>query len=150
MPPSSAAVKSAAAVVSRSKIVLHHILVSGKVQGVFYRKHTHKAAVERELTGWVRNLPDGRVEIMAEGPAAAVQSLEKWCYTGSPKSKVTGVEVIDETPTKRTLKVVQQQESKHPLPQDGSAGGSEPKQEIREVEAPAKRQYQTFEIRRWH
>eukprot|EP00796_Vickermania_ingenoplastis_P009271 gene9271-6519_t len=66
-------------------------------RGVFYRKYTQKAAVERQLTGWVRNLPDGRVEIMAEGPETDVLSLESWCHKGSPKSKVTVVDVHDET-----------------------------------------------------
>lgn len=133
------AVKTSSSTSAAKKLVVHHIFVSGKVQGVFYRKYTHKAAVERELTGWVRNLPDGRVEIMAEGSASAVQSLEKWCHTGSPKSKVTGVEIIEEeTPKKKTMTVVQQQ-------QDGS-GQQETKQV---VEVPATRRYQSFEIRRW-
>lgn len=89
---------------SSVRIVTHRIFVSGKVQGVFYRKYTQKSAVERELTGWVRNLPDGRVEILAEGPESRVKSLEKWCHTGSPKSKVTGVEVKDETPAPKKVK----------------------------------------------
>lgn len=74
-------------------MAIHHILVYGKVQGVFYRKYTHKTAVQLSLTGWVRNVPDGSVEIMVEGPLKALESLEKWCYEGSPKSKVTKVVV---------------------------------------------------------
>lgn len=50
-------------------------------------------AVKLGLGGWVRNLPDGCVEIVAEGPSKAVESLEAWCYEGSPKSKVTKVVV---------------------------------------------------------
>lgn len=76
---------------SSSPIAIHHILVHGKVQGVFYRKYTQKEAVKLLLTGWVRNLPSGSVEIVAEGPLSALRSLEKWCYQGSPKSKVKEV-----------------------------------------------------------
>ncbi|KPI90000.1 putative acylphosphatase [Leptomonas seymouri] len=76
----------------------HHIFVSGRVQGVFYRKYTALKATELGLTGWVRNLPDSRVEILAEGTAAQLSALETWCHTGSPKAVVTTVEVTDLTP----------------------------------------------------
>lgn len=76
-----------------SPIAIHHILVHGKVQGVFYRKYTQKEAIKLFLTGWVRNLPNGSVEIVAEGPLSALHSLEKWCYQGSPKSNVKEVVV---------------------------------------------------------
>ncbi|CCW64337.1 unnamed protein product [Phytomonas sp. EM1] len=70
---------------------LRRILVSGKVQGVFYRKHAQKAAAKLGITGWVRNLPDGRVEILAEGTRAQLDELERWCYEGSPRSRVSEV-----------------------------------------------------------
>ena len=71
-----------------------HAFVSGKVQGVFFRKHTQRQAQALGLVGWVRNLPDGRVELTAEGPAAGVAALLQWCeHRGSPKSRVDGVEV---------------------------------------------------------
>ncbi|KEG11301.1 acylphosphatase [Trypanosoma grayi] len=69
-----------------------NIFVSGRVQGVFYRNHTRRAAQARGVRGWVRNLPDGRVEVMAEGSRAAVDDLVKWCHVGSPKSRVDAVD----------------------------------------------------------
>ncbi|KAF8282341.1 acylphosphatase [Trypanosoma cruzi] len=73
-------------------IVVCHVFVRGRVQGVFYRKYTQRAALERGVRGWVRNLEDGRVEMMAEGPKENVDSLVEWCRVGSPKSRVDGVE----------------------------------------------------------
>lgn len=83
---------------SEQVICTHHIFVSGRVQGVFYRKYTALKATELGVTGWVRNLQDTRVEIMAEGTTAQLSALEKWCHTGSPKAQVTAVEVTDLTP----------------------------------------------------
>ncbi|ESL09502.1 acylphosphatase [Trypanosoma rangeli SC58] len=74
-------------------IVVCHIFVRGRVQGVFYRKYTAWAANERGVRGWVRNLDDGRVEVMAEGLKENIDSLVEWCRTGSPKSRVEGVDV---------------------------------------------------------
>lgn len=68
-----------------------HILVTGKVQGVFFRKHTQLVATKLELHGWVQNLEDGRVEILAQGNEDALKTLVKWCNRGSPKAKVTNV-----------------------------------------------------------
>lgn len=58
--------------------------ISGKVQGVFFRKSTQARARELGLRGWVRNLADGRVELWAEGEAAALEALERWCEAGGP------------------------------------------------------------------
>ncbi|WP_101297730.1 acylphosphatase [Halegenticoccus soli] len=69
-----------------------HVFVSGKVQGVYYRANTRDAARERGVDGWVRNLPDGRVEAVFEGPSDAVESMVEWCHTGSPAARVDGVE----------------------------------------------------------
>ncbi len=69
------------------------ILVSGKVQGVWYRKYTLDKAVELNLTGFVKNLPDDTVYIVATGTAEQLQELVTWCWTGSPKSKVSAVAV---------------------------------------------------------
>ncbi|KPA79715.1 putative acylphosphatase [Leptomonas pyrrhocoris] len=80
-------------------ISTHHIFVSGRVQGVFYRKHTARKATQLGVTGWVRNLPDTRVEILAEGTAAQLDALETWCRTGPPKAVVTDVAVTDLTPS---------------------------------------------------
>jgi acylphosphatase len=67
--------------------------VAGRVQGVFYRASAARRAVELGVTGYARNLPDGRVEVLACGEAEAVQALCDWLWQGSPASHVTSVEV---------------------------------------------------------
>lgn len=73
--------------------IARRCLVAGRVQGVFYRASTARRARELGLTGYARNLPDGRVEVLACGEARAVESLCEWLWQGSPASQVTGVEV---------------------------------------------------------
>ena len=81
-----------------------HIFVSGKVQGVFFRKYTQKQAKALGLVGWVQNLPDGRVEATAEGKPEDVERLVQWCKTkGSPKSHVTNVECTKRRVTAATF-----------------------------------------------
>lgn len=72
------------------------VLISGKVQGVFFRAYTEEEANRLGVKGWVRNLPDGRVEAVFEGEDEAVDKMIAWCHRGSPHSKVTQVEVIEE------------------------------------------------------
>ena len=67
--------------------------VSGRVQGVFFRASTRARAEVLGVTGYARNLPDGRVEVMACGDEAAVAALCDWLWQGSPASSVTSVEV---------------------------------------------------------
>ncbi len=76
-----------------------HLFVSGRVQGVFFRAHTRELAQRLGLTGFVRNLPDGRVEVVAEGPAEKLQELIQFCHHGPPLAHVTGVEIRWEDPT---------------------------------------------------
>jgi len=73
-----------------------HIWVSGKVQGVWYRATTVEVARKLGLTGWVKNLPDGRVEIVAEGSKDALDKLIAWCHEGPPLAIVNEVKVIFE------------------------------------------------------
>ncbi|OAT84999.1 acylphosphatase [Desulfotomaculum copahuensis] len=73
-----------------------HVLISGKVQGVYFRLHTQEEAVRCGVTGWVRNLRDGRVEAVFEGEDAAVEQVLRWCRQGSPASRVERVEVWEE------------------------------------------------------
>jgi acylphosphatase len=68
-------------------------LVSGKVQGVFYRASTAEQAHSLEITGYAMNLPDGRVEVLACGEEAKVRELIDWLWKGPPAAKVTGVDV---------------------------------------------------------
>jgi acylphosphatase len=70
-----------------------HVFVSGRVQGVYYRATTREAAEDRGVDGWVRNLDDGRVEAVFEGPRTAVEGMVEWCETGSPAADVSDVEV---------------------------------------------------------
>lgn len=81
-------------------------LVSGRVQGVWFRGHTQKAARALGLVGWVRNLPDGRVECLARGPMDALAAFRERIAQGPPLAKVTELtctdlpqeETLDETP----------------------------------------------------
>lgn len=72
------------------------MFVSGKVQGVFFRDTTKKEADLRGVRGWVRNLRDGRVEAVFEGEPARVEEMVAWCRVGSPLSRPTFVERLDE------------------------------------------------------
>lgn len=71
--------------------------VRGRVQGVAYRAHTQRQADRLCLVGWVRNLPDGSVELEAQGEAAAVDELLTWCHRGPDLAAVSGIE-IEEMP----------------------------------------------------
>jgi acylphosphatase len=75
-----------------------HVWIRGRVQGVFFRAYTRDEAVRRGLSGWVRNLPDRRVEAVFEGDPGAVERMLAWCRRGSPGSRVDHVEVIEESP----------------------------------------------------
>lgn len=68
-------------------------LISGRVQGVFYRDSTRREATRAGLSGWVRNLADGRVEAVFSGPADAVAAMLEWCRQGPPLARVDGVAV---------------------------------------------------------
>ncbi|MCG8426102.1 MAG: acylphosphatase [Chromatiales bacterium] len=72
--------------------------VSGKVQGVFYRASARHQAEQLGLTGYARNLPDGRVEVLACGEIAAIEQLREWLAKGPADAQVTGVscEVADD------------------------------------------------------
>ena len=81
-----------------SEVTRVHVFVSGSVQGVFFRYEARERARSRGLSGWVRNLPDGRVEAMFEGPEDAVQAMVEWCRHGPPGAEVTDIEAIAEDP----------------------------------------------------
>jgi acylphosphatase len=66
-------------------------LFSGRVQGVFYRASTRNQARQLDLTGHARNLPDGRVEVVAHGSPEALDALERWLWQGPPAAEVEGV-----------------------------------------------------------
>lgn len=70
-----------------------HLYISGIVQGVFFRSHTRNVARSLDITGWVRNLPDGRVEVVAEGSEGKVLQFVEWCHKGPDIASVKHVEV---------------------------------------------------------
>jgi len=76
--------------------VRRRVLVSGRVHAVGFRASCRFRAEQVGVAGWVRNLSDGRVEAVFEGPATSVDALVEWCRTGPPHARVSGVEVTDE------------------------------------------------------
>ena len=75
-----------------------HVYVSGRVQGVFFRQRTVRMAREEGLAGWVRNLPDGRLEAVFEGDAERVERMIEWCRRGPEMAVVQEVELSEEEP----------------------------------------------------
>ncbi len=70
-----------------------HLRIYGQVQGVFFRASTESEARRLGLTGWVRNRPDGSVEVVAEGPKATLEELAAWCRHGPPRAQVDRLDV---------------------------------------------------------
>ena len=75
------------------------LVISGRVQGVWYRASAREQALALGLGGWVRNASGGRVEAAAEGEADAVDAFVAWCRQGPPQARVAGVEATPEEPT---------------------------------------------------
>lgn len=73
-----------------------HLLIFGKVQGVWYRASAEEQAKTLGLTGWVRNTPDGRVEIVAQGKEVALQTFKNWCQKGPRLAHVSRIEETKE------------------------------------------------------
>jgi acylphosphatase len=74
-----------------------HLVVNGRVQGVYFRAETQDQAVALGLTGWVKNRPDRSVEAVAEGSLEKIEKLIDWCRQGSPRAEVSDVNVTWET-----------------------------------------------------
>jgi len=81
--------------------VCARVLIEGRVQGVFFRQSTREMADGLALSGWVRNLPDGRVEALFAGPADQVRQALDWCRQGPPAARVANLEVSWEAPAAR-------------------------------------------------
>jgi acylphosphatase len=79
-----------------------HIFISGRVQGVFFRGTTRQKARSMDVNGWIRNLRDGRVEAVFEGPEDQVRSLVNWCHKGPRSARVDSVETDWEVPQGET------------------------------------------------
>ncbi len=74
------------------------VIVSGDVQGVYFRDTCRRLAIQQGVAGWVRNLPDGTVEAVFEGEAGPVERMVAWAHQGPPLAVVTRVDVYDEQP----------------------------------------------------
>ncbi len=72
------------------------LVIEGRVQGVWFRESTRRQAVSQGVKGWVRNNPDGTVEVLAEGPQEAVHKLRSWCRRGPSAARVTHVQETEE------------------------------------------------------
>lgn len=79
--------------------VRRRLVISGRVQGVFFRDRCQAEAHAHHVTGWVTKRPDGRVEAVLEGTPDAVAAVEAWCRHGPPRATVTHVDAADEAPT---------------------------------------------------
>ena len=75
-----------------------HVVVRGRVQGVWFRESARREAEALGLAGWVRNRSDGTVEAVLEGRAPAVERMLAWCAEGPPRARVDGVDIRDEAP----------------------------------------------------
>jgi acylphosphatase len=80
-----------------------HILVKGKVQGVFFRKNAKQIADELKINGWVKNTDEGDVEIIAVSDEDAIKKLIEWCRQGPPKAEVKDV-IVEDTETNESFK----------------------------------------------
>jgi acylphosphatase len=79
-------------------VVRRHVLVAGRVQGVFFRASAQREAARLRLSGMARNLHDGRVEMTVEGPAAAVDAFVAWARIGPPRAQVTTIQIEQQEP----------------------------------------------------
>jgi acylphosphatase len=78
--------------VQNSDLQRARVRVSGQVQGVFFRDSTRQKAEELGLAGWVRNMPDGQVEALFEGPPEKVEEIVSWCKEGPQRASVEKVD----------------------------------------------------------
>lgn len=79
--------------------ICQRFVVSGLVQGVFFRASTREHARQLGLSGWVRNLPGGRVEVLACGSVEMLDALHEWLWEGPSEARVVSVERYDAEPT---------------------------------------------------
>ncbi len=92
-------------------LVVRHLAIRGRVQGVGYRYSMRHEALRLGVHGWVRNRRDGSVEALTHGPASAVQALIDWAHRGPPLARVDGVEVKEALRAAETLVGFEQRET---------------------------------------
>lgn len=85
------------------KVAAKHIVIEGKVQGVFFRKNTRQKANDLDIYGWVKNTGNDKVEIFAQGNKENLDTFISWCKQGPPKATVKDIQV-EESQTKHELK----------------------------------------------
>lgn len=73
----------------------HHLRIHGRVQGVWFRESMRAEAERLDVSGWVRNTPDGAVEAVVQGSAVAIEAMLEWARTGPPLARVDRVEVSE-------------------------------------------------------
>lgn len=78
-----------------NQVITRRFIVTGRVQGVYFRASTRERALQLGLLGYARNLNDGSVEVVASGNAADVEVLERWLWQGPPTAKVAEVRRLD-------------------------------------------------------
>ena len=76
-----------------------HLIIAGKVQGVYFRKYTQEISIKNKVSGWVRNLKNGDVECILEGLSSNVEKVIEWCHTGPKNSRVDKIDIHYETYT---------------------------------------------------
>lgn len=82
-------------------LITKHLYIAGRVQGVYYRQSMQEKAEALCITGWCRNLPDGRVEAVIQGREEPVEAMMKWAYSGPAQAIVDSIEVLDADPAGR-------------------------------------------------
>jgi len=78
-----------------NQLICKRFVVSGKVQGVFFRASTRQQALQLSIRGHAKNLPNGSVEVLALGIHTAVEALEQWLWQGPPTARVTEVQIVE-------------------------------------------------------
>jgi acylphosphatase len=81
-----------------SEVIRRRVIVTGRVQGVFFRASVTEAAANEGVAGWAMNRTDGAVEIVIEGPPEAFESVVGYCRTGPVNARVESAKVSEETP----------------------------------------------------
>jgi len=74
-----------------------HVVISGRVQGVWFRANTKQKAEQLGMTGWVRNTADGKVEALFEGDEKHIQEMIDWCHRGPPMAQIDNVEITEQS-----------------------------------------------------
>jgi acylphosphatase len=89
-----------------AEAVRRHLIVAGRVQGVWFRESCRREAVALGVSGWARNLSDGTVEVVLEGPRPAVERVIAWCRAGPERARVDRVDVeVGEAVGERAFRV---------------------------------------------